>query len=138
MPPWSVDLQLHAAATWFMAGVIWVVQLVHYPLFAALDRAAFARHHAFHASAITRVVLLPMLAELALAAWLAWRRPDLLTLFGFGLVLLLWAVTLAVMAPLHGRLQAEGFRHEVHVSLLRWNWLRTVAWSVRAVLVLWL
>ena len=31
-------LQLHALATIFMAGVIWFVQVVHYPLFRAVGR----------------------------------------------------------------------------------------------------
>ena len=32
-------LLVHLAATWFLAGLIWVIQLVHYPLFAAVERA---------------------------------------------------------------------------------------------------
>ncbi|MCK6525129.1 hypothetical protein L6R49_27300, partial [Myxococcota bacterium] len=29
-------LLIHAAATWFMVGLIWFVQIVHYPLFSAV------------------------------------------------------------------------------------------------------
>lgn len=117
-----------------MAGVIWLVQLVQYPMFAAIDRAAFRRHHAFHVSAITRVVLPPMLLELALAIWFAWRRADAASLAGLALAALLWVLTLGVMVPLHARLQAEGFSLQLHAALLRWNWVRTAAWTARGVL----
>lgn len=34
----AVVLVVALAATWAMTGVIWVIQLVHYPIFDAIDR----------------------------------------------------------------------------------------------------
>ena len=126
-----LERTLHDAATWYMVGVIWLVQLVHYPMFEYLDRATFARSHAFHTSAIGLVVGPPMLVELVLAALILWRRgaSNWPALCGFGLVLILWALTLFVMIPMHNRLALEGFNPEVHQVLVRWNWLRTFAWT---------
>ena len=64
LPP-QLDLTLHAAAIWFMAGVTRLIQLVHYPMFAFLDRAKFKRSHAFHLKFTTCIVMPAMLLELA-------------------------------------------------------------------------
>ena len=67
MNPVNPELTLHNAATWYMTGVIWLIQLVHYPMFEYLDRTNFLRSHLFHTSAITFVVLPAMFLELAMA-----------------------------------------------------------------------
>jgi hypothetical protein len=132
------ELAIHAAATWFMVGLIWLVQVVHYPMFGSLDRAGFRRSHAFHSNAITFVVLPPMVVELMLSAMLAWRGglQNHAAAAGFVLVVLIWAVTFLVMVPLHGRLQAGGYEERVHADLVRWNWVRTAAWTARGLIVL--
>src|SRR4051794_35751848 len=56
------------ASTLFMTGLIWFVQVVHYPLFAEVDPAGFRRYHAAHTRATTRVVLIPMILELLSSA----------------------------------------------------------------------
>ena len=42
-----------AAATWFMAGLGWIVQVVHYPLFEAVGSEGFAEYHRRHSERIT-------------------------------------------------------------------------------------
>lgn len=122
---------LHNAATWYLVGVIWLVQLVHYPMFEYLDWATFARSHAFHSAAITVVVLPAMLLELYLSALLLFRQADLAAIVGFLLVVVIWATTFLVMVPLHGRLGVEGYQLHLIQSLVRWNWVRTIAWTLR-------
>ena len=130
------EVTLHNAATWYMAGVIWLIQLVHYPMFEYLDRANFLRSHLFHTNAITFVVLPAMLLELAMAIYILWIRgaANWPAVAGLALVAFLWLVTFLVMVPLHGRLGTEGFKPEVLHLLIQWNWLRTAAWSARAVI----
>ncbi len=128
------ERSLHDAVTWYMVGVIWLVQLVHYPMFEYLDWATFARSHAFHTAAITIVVLPGMLLELYLALLFLYRRPDLPTLFGFLLLVAIWATTFFVMVPLHRRLGVEGYQLYLIQSLIRWNWVRTIAWTTRGLI----
>lgn len=128
---------VHDASTWYMIGVIWLIQLVHYPMFEYLDRSTFLQSHGFHTSAITLVVMPGMFLELATAALLAWSRRDAATITGLALVGVVWAMTAFVMVPLHGRLGSEGFRPEVHASLVNWNWVRTIAWTARGAIILW-
>ena len=59
----SLNLLLNAAATFYLVGVIWVVQRVHYPLFAAVGDESFRDYQSQHLSRITPVVAAPMLIE---------------------------------------------------------------------------
>jgi hypothetical protein len=130
-------LLVHAAATLFMAGVIWFVQVVHYPLFAELG-AALPHYAARNVRLTTWVVAGPMLVELVTAivvaarpapggaAWLAWA--------GLALLAVIWVSTVVVQVPRHERLQAGDL--DALRSLLASNWLRTGAWTLRAGIVL--
>jgi hypothetical protein len=61
-------LLIHALVTWFMTGLIWFVQVVHYPLMAAVGSPGFAAYEAAHSRRTTWVVAPVMLAEAATAA----------------------------------------------------------------------
>ena len=51
------------AAASFMAGVLWVIQIVHYPLLGEVPDASIARVALRHQSLITRVVGPIMIVE---------------------------------------------------------------------------
>lgn len=126
-------------STLFLAGVIWFVQLVHYPLFASVGQNQFSRYETEHASRTTWIVAPAMLIEAAISALLIWFRPATLgigTAFvGLLLVGVIWGSTFAVQVPLHARL-SFGFESKAHRSLVATNWIRTVAWTARALLAL--
>lgn len=63
-------ISVHYAATWALIGLIWTIQLVHYPLFAQVGRHTFKAYHHRHTTQITWVVAPLMLMELITAAWL--------------------------------------------------------------------
>ena len=130
---------LHLAATLYMVGVIWFVQLVHYPLFARVGPSEFAGYERAHRRFTARAVAPPMLAELVTAGLLLWVRPEPLPLWavvaGLALVAANWVSTCAVQIPCHDRL-TRGFDPAVHRRLVATNWLRTVVWSLRGLLVL--
>ena len=133
---------LHLIPTALMAGVIWFVQVVHYPLFANVGERVFRGYEEQHTRRTTWVVLPPMVAELALSLWVAARAPTALATLawlGAGLAVLLWLTTFAVQVPCHARL-AAGFDAPTWRRLVRSNWLRTAMWSARlgiAVALLW-
>ncbi|MEM7625423.1 MAG: hypothetical protein AAF333_07340 [Planctomycetota bacterium] len=137
-------LLIHAAATLYMVGLIWFVQVVHYPLFDGVGEDGFAAYEDRHARRTTWVVLPPMVIELVTAVWLVAQRSTLLpgvpawqAWAGLGLVVFLWAVTFLVSVPQHQRL-TQGFDVTSHRILTDTNWLRTTAWSLRGGLVLWM
>ena len=131
----------HLFATLTMFGVIWTVQVVHYPLFAGVGSDGFTAYEASHQARITWIVLPAMLLELGTALLLVVRRPDVvppwLVWVGLTLVGVVWLSTAFVQVPLHTTLSA-GFDGNAHTRLVTTNWIRTVAWSLRAGLALWL
>jgi hypothetical protein len=135
----TVVLLVHAAATWFMCGVIWFVQVVHYPLFTHVGAATSAAYARANQRRTTAVVLPAMLVELACAGWLAWSppagTPPWQPQLGLALLGVIWTSTLLLQVPAHARLSAGPDEAAVG-RLVRTNWIRTAAWSTRGVLAL--
>ena len=85
---------LHLATTWFLVGLIWFVQVAHYPLFAQVGRDRFVAYERAYTPRVTRVVLPAMLLEVLLAAWLWWSAPPGLrswALLGLLALAVVWA-----------------------------------------------
>lgn len=127
------------ATTLPLVGLIWMVQLVAYPLFARAGAGSFTAYHAAHSGWITLVVGPLMLGELVSAVLLVGARPAELPAvvpwIGLGLVALAWAATAFLSVPQHAVL-ARGFDADAHASLVTTNWVRTVAWSARGLMLL--
>ncbi|CAA9459599.1 MAG: hypothetical protein-transmembrane region and signal peptide prediction [uncultured Rubrobacteraceae bacterium] len=134
-------LLVHLAATVFMVGLIWFVQIVHYPLFGLVGRDGFARYSAAHSRLTGFVVGPPMLVEAATAVALAVSPPQGVSffppLFGLALLAVVWISTAFLQSPQHGVL-GGGFVPGSHRFLVRSNWIRTVCWTGRGLLVLWM
>lgn len=132
----EVALLLQVVVGAAMAGVIWIVQLVHYPLMAAVARERFVEFEREHCRRIAFVVMPLMLAEAALAVWFVLAQASsatfrVLAWTGAGLVLVLWASTFFVQVPCH-RMLENGFDAAAHARLVCTNWIRTVGWTARA------
>jgi len=131
----------HLGSTLYMVGLIWLVQVVHYPLFASVGSLDFPSYESRHTALITWVVAPPMLIEGATAVLLIWYRPTSVNEWSVwsGLVLLgvIWLSTFFIQVPCHESL-SKAFDPVVHQRLVSTNWLRTAAWSVRGALVLWM
>lgn len=125
-------------ATLYMTGLIWFVQLVHYPMFAEVPEDVFVRYERIHQGRTVWAVGPMMLLELATAcAMLSWRPagiPPWIAWVGLVLLLIVDGSTAAFFGPQHGRLSA-GFDATLHRQLVDWNWLRTVGWTARGALL---
>ncbi len=134
-------LVVQAAATLFMTGLIWFVQVVHYPLYDRVGARDFPRYETDHAALTTLVVAPVMLVELVSAGLLlAFRPPPVAPAAvwaGALLVAVIWASTAFLQIPAHATLSAA-YDAEAHRQLVATNWIRTVAWSLRSLLVLWM
>ncbi len=134
-------LLVHLAATLFMGGLIWFVQVVHYPLF-ALAGAGGGASPAYQAAHMQRTGLVvgpPMLVEAATALLLLAAPPEGIPRSwlwaGLFALALIWAVTALASVPAHEAL-ARGFDADVHRALVRSNWARTLLWTARGALAL--
>lgn len=133
---WHLLTVLHAIPTVAMAGVIWFVQIVHYPLYRLVGPEQFAAYERQHCRTISFVVMPLMLAELGLAGLLWWNAPAAAgqwPLVGLLLLALLWASTFFVQVPCHNRLTV-GFDRATIDRLVRTNWVRTISWTARSAL----
>lgn len=132
-------LILQIASTLFLTGLIWLIQIVQYPFFSHFSAENFTKYHDEYRFRITPVVAPPMLVELVTSIFLLVFPPAgidaKLLWLAFGLTLAIWASTFFVQVPLHEKL-AAGFDAAAHSALVRTNWIRTAAWSLRAFLVL--
>jgi hypothetical protein len=127
----------HLAATFYMVGLIWFVQRVHYPLFAGVGRERFRAYEQLHVSRTSPVVGPPMLIEAGTGVALLASASTLVPLgvAWIGIVLLgaVWLSTIWLQVPRHREL-ADGFDARAHRSLVATNWIRTVCWTLRGAL----
>jgi hypothetical protein len=134
----KIILLLNFASSLFMTGVIWLIQLVQYPLFAQIGRDSFPQYHASHSFWITPVVAPMMIVELISSIFLLVYPPanidSKLIWFALILAVSVWLSTFFLQIPMHEKL-ANGFNAEAHAFLVNSNWVRTIAWSLRSLLV---
>lgn len=126
------------ALTGCMTGLIWFVQIVHYPLMWQDLGPSFPAWHAAHTRRTTCVVAPLMFLEMLVAGMLAVRPGDVgapVASAALALLAVAWASTFMIQVPLHGRL-SHGFDPEAHRALCRSNWIRTLAWTCRLALLL--
>jgi hypothetical protein len=138
MPEPALLLILHAAATWAATGLIWFVQLVHYPSYRDMAEKGFTGFQT-RSTARTGFIVGPLIfIEFGTAAYLLWRPPagigTIWLWLGAALIVLNLASTVLIQVPLHVRLRATHDPALVEL-LIRTNWVRTLAWSIRAALV---
>lgn len=129
----SLLFTFHNASTWALVGLIWTIQLAHYPLFAQIGREAFQAYHQRYTKQITWVVAPLMFTEIGTAGLIViagsldpWFLASLVPL-AFN-----WLSTWRVQIPLHDKL-AAGFDAHAHQRLVATNWWRTAAWTTRGI-----
>lgn len=122
--------EAHMASTVFLCGLIWCIQLVHYPSFRFVHPDRFVAFERFHTRAITWIVGPAMLLELLTAIGLWGLLPPLWAALNLASVLAIWTSTALLSVPCHTAL-AKGFDESLIDRLVRTNWPRTVLWSLR-------
>ena len=137
MMSWLISI--HVFTTLAMTGIIWFVQIVHYPLFQKVGSNNFVDYETAHTRLTGQVVMPLMLGELITGIILSMysNQPHLLPLLyaGLGLIAINWLVTFLFFVPMHRSLSRE-FSLEICRRLISLNWLRTLIWSLRSIIVL--
>jgi hypothetical protein len=126
-------LRLHLLVSLYMLGLIWFVQVVHYPLMGKVGRSVFVDYEHAHTRLTSWVTAPIMLVELSTGMLLLYWKADALFWWGNAIGIgLLWASTFFIQVPLHAALSKQ-FDETKHRQLVRTNWIRTVVWTIRAV-----
>lgn len=129
---------IHLLTTFAMVGLIWFVQIVHYPMMASFERKNFAACEKEHCDRTGWVVVPLMLGEVFTFTLLLLEGVRSNAFLVSGLLLcVIWASTFLLQVPLH-RALLQGWNAGAHRRLVATNWIRTVAWTGRAGLLGWL
>lgn len=133
-------LLIHFVATVFMTGVIWIVQVVIYPQLQHVSKVDFVQYEQSHMRRIGYVVGPMMLLEFLTAGILLIQgtvsgsslRPFYASL---ALGIIIGLSTAVIQAPLHVQLAKEGKIDSKIKTLINSNWIRTVCWTGRTLLI---
>ena len=120
-------LLIHLLLTSFMTGLIWLVQIVHYPLFTFVDKSSYRDFQKAHMLRVGLLVIPIMGIELITGFLLLHKFNNYpLLLWNTGMLCLIWLVTFGVFTFIHATLIRK---------LILFNWIRTFLWSLRPALL---
>ena len=125
----------HLISTLVLVGIIWTVQVVHYPLMALVGEERFVAYEAAHSPRMAAVVMIPWTVQGLTTLGLLVARPAgvpaaLVVIAAIAAAVPVIATVLASV-PAHVAL-GSGFDAAVHRRLVRTNWIRTIAWTAHA------
>ena len=137
----ALIFMLHLASCLYMTGLIWFVQVVHYPLHGHVGLEQFVQYQNLHMSKTTFVVGPPMLIEALTTVLILMNAPDVIPIWSrwVGAVLLgiVWLSTAVFSVQFHNAL-LDGFEAKAHHMLVSTNWIRTLGWTLRGALAVWM
>ncbi|MAI85626.1 MAG: hypothetical protein CMF99_00305 [Candidatus Marinimicrobia bacterium] len=136
MLPNNFVLLGHLIFTSIMTGVIWVIQIVHYPSFHFIEKELYTAFQKFHMNKISIIVIPIMLAELITGMMLfldkSSKSPFLIV--SFVILVLIWLITGVFFSKAHNELMT-GYQELVVNQLVVMNWIRTLLWTLRLLLL---
>lgn len=118
----------------FHTGLIWMVQLVHYPGFSHIGDEEYAAYQAHHMRTISWIVMPSMVLELGLSVVALWQLASWPYFISVALLALIWLVTVLGAVPIHRKL-TQGKNVAGIQRLVNVNWWRTLGWTLRTVLL---
>ena len=125
----------NVAVSWGLLILIWLVQIIIYPGLARIPSNDFVDYHAWYVTRITMVVLPLMICEIVVAiAWFFLQNNLFYPAIAGGIVILVWCSTFTFQVQIHKSLQTGKDKSKIR-RLVATNWIRTVAWSLKAVTV---
>ena len=110
--------------------IIWLVQLIIYPVLRFVSEKGFSFWHDLYCKRISYFVLPLMIVQIIeasaacffIGSWLEWLK--------IVLILSIWVVTFLLSAPCHHKLAKSGKDIEIISKLISTNWIRTIFWSL--------
>ena len=127
----------HLIFTSIMTGVIWVIQIVHYPSFHFIEKELYTAFQKFHMNKISIIVIPIMLAELITGMMLFLDKSSKSPFLIISLIILvlIWLITGVFFSKAHNEL-ITGYQELVVNQLVVMNWIRTLLWTLRLLLLI--
>ena len=126
----------HFTSTSIMVGVIWVIQLVHYPSFKYVKDSDYIIFQKKHMSNISYIVFPVMITEL-ITSLLIFFSGEKSFFFMLSLICLsmIWVITGVLFTKFHSILQT-GKDLKMIEKMIKANWIRTLLWTLRIIMIL--
>ena len=131
----SSMLFLHILSTAIMVGIIWVIQIVHYPSFHYIDKSRYVSFQNFHMNKISYIVIPVMSIEAISGIILLYNDQTVLFIISLIILLVIWTLTAFYFTRTH-QLLAKGYKKEIVRKLVQLNWVRTGLWTLRLVILI--
>lgn len=126
---------IQCLACFAMFGLIWLIQLVHYPAFKYVSESEFKTFAKFHTDSISFVVIPLMITEATTAALLYYFHFEAPYIAASLYALIaIWLSTFILSVPCHTRL-LKGKCDKTIKKLVLTNWIRTSLWTLRTFLL---
>lgn len=126
-------------STFMLLGIVWLVQLINYPLFKLIPESLFRDYHALHINRSQWLIAPLMLVEMLTGAYLLiWPLLDAnyyLYVCNFVLILLVWLETFFLQIPIHKTLQKQHSQTKID-RLINMGWVRTITWSLHGIVLI--
>lgn len=136
----NLTLFVHTALTWVMVGIIWFVQVVHYPLYRKIHEgfSDYERTHLRRSSLLMGpIMIVEVLTALLLIGLAKTTFFTTLASINFVLLIFIWISTCLFQVQQHQMLSVR-FSKKIHHMLLSTNWVRTVLWTGRGLLLVYM
>ncbi|MFW5760689.1 MAG: hypothetical protein ACOCXH_06915 [Cyclobacteriaceae bacterium] len=124
-------LLINFSVTLFMTGLVWFVQVIHYPLYLKIT-TNFEAYELMHTRLTSRLTAPLMLLELftTVLMWWFWPSYYVLNIIISLMLAIIWVSTFFVQIPLHNKLCQLHDKSNCH-KLVKTNWVRTIAWTLK-------
>ena len=121
----------------YLVSLVFMTQLITYPTFLHIDKDKFSEYHRKYVNNISFIVAPVMLIELLTLLLIAYFSKDFLIIKSLILLLVIWLTTFFIMIPSHNRI-SKSFNIKEIKSLINYNWIRTILWSFKLLVIIFL
>ena len=128
---------IHFLSTSLMVGIIWVIQLLHYPTFHFIEQSDYVEFQHFHMQRISFIVVPVMIIELLSGFMLVYYFRSNLLILCLIILLVIWSITFVFFTKLHQSLLG-GYDKIIVDKLVQINWSRTVLWSLKLIILIYI
>ncbi|HLX43260.1 MAG TPA: hypothetical protein VKR43_07490 [Bryobacteraceae bacterium] len=136
----SSALLANLASTLFLTGLAWSLACVQLPILLRGDYPELIHQLALHRRLNSQLMVIPMSVEFFTAVWLVVAPPAAVgrasPAVGLALICVIGYAT--VWYSLLHRKLARGFHKPTIDAMRTWNLVRTISWTARSALLLWI
>ena len=121
----------------YLVSLVFMTQFITYPTFLHIDKDKFSEYHRKYVNNISFIVAPVMLIELLTLSLIAYFSSEFLIIKSLFLLLVIWLTTFFIMIPSHNRI-SKSFNNKEIKSLINYNWIRTILWSFKLLVIIFL